>query len=156
MRNTTIFKDMILFTIIPFAIPFIIEIPEDLISTGMKWLIIVLATVSDFYFAYKSLVKKEQNKINDFVQKSIRYAYSGAHEIVERKTDSLSHETEFHTVDISTNFLPYDIHSHIVDICKEFKKVIASITGINNEFITTTFIYRYVYDGCCKNDNQWK
>ena len=50
----------------------------------------------------------------------------------------------------------YDIHLQINDICKEFKKVIASITQINNEFISVTFIYHYTYEGCSKKDKQWK
>lgn len=156
MKNRKILKDFILFTVIPFVIPFIIEIPNELISTGIKWLVIISIAIFDFYFAYKSLLEKEKNSNKEYIQKSIRYAYSGAHEIVERKRDNLSHETEFNKIDIHTNILPYDIHLHICDICKEFKRVISSITKINSEFISTTFIYRYTYEECSESDKQWK
>lgn len=155
-NNRKILKDLVLFTVLPFSIPFIIEIPNELINASVKLLIIAILAGFNFYFAYKSLLEKEKDNNNEYIQKSMRYAYSGAHEIIERKRDTLSHETEFNKIDIKNNMLPYDIHSHIGDICKEFKKVISSITKINNEFISTTFIYRYVYDGCNADDKKWK
>lgn len=156
IKNKKILKDFVLFTVLPFAIPFIVEIPEQLINERVKWLVIILIAIFDFYFAYKSLIIKEKNNNREYIQQSIRYAYSGAHEIIERKRDTLSHETEFNMIDVKNNMLPYDIHFHISDICKEFKKVISYITKINNEYITTAFIYRYVYEGCSENDSKWK
>jgi hypothetical protein len=156
MKNRKIINYFIWFTVVPFVIPFINEIPDYLVNTRIKWLVIILAAIIDFYFSFKSLLEKEKDNSKEYIQKSIRYAYSGAHEIIERKRDALSHETEFNTIDIHDNMLPYDIHFHISDICKEFKKVISSITNINSEFISTTFIYRYTYDGCSENDKQWK
>lgn len=156
MKNKEIKKDFIWFTVVPFLIPFLIEIPDKMINIRIKWFVIIFAALIDFFFAYKTLIDKKNNLKNEYIQKSIRYAYSGAHEIIERKRDTLSHETEFNNIDVNNNMLPYDIHFHISDICKEFKKVISSITKINNEFISTTFIYRYVYEGCSKKDNQWK
>ncbi len=155
-NNKRILKDLFLFTILPFAIPFIIEIPKTLIDTTIKWIVIIAVAIFDFYFAYKSLLEKEQDNSKEYIQKSIRYAFSGAHEIIERKRDTLSHETEIKRIDIKENILPYDIHSHINDICKELKKVISSITQINNEFISVTFIYHYSYNGCDENDKLWK
>ena len=52
--------------------------------------------------------------------------------------------------------MPYDIHFHIKDICKEFKNVIAAITKISNEFLSVTFIYRYCYNGCDESDSTWR
>lgn len=155
MKNK-ILKDFILFTILPFAIPFIIEIPNSLIDTTIKWIIIIFIAGFDFYFSYKSLLKKEKDNNKEYIQKSIRHAFSGAHEIIERKRDTLSHETEVNRINIKDNILPYDIHSQIGDICKEFKKVMSSITQISNEFISVTFIYRYVYIGCSEKDKMWK
>lgn len=151
-----ILKEFLLFTVFPFFIPFINEIDESLINTKLKLAIIILIAFVDFIFAFKTLREKENDSKNTYIQKSIRYAYSGAHEIIERKRDTLSHETEFNKIDIKENILPYDIHSHIDDICKEFKKVIASITQINNEFVSSTFIYRYTDDEFRAEDQQWK
>lgn len=156
MKNKKILKDLILFTIVPFLIPFLVEIPDTLINIKIKWIVILFSGIVNFYFAYKSLLEKEKDNSREWVQKSIRYAFSGAHEIIERKRDTLSHETEFKRININDNILPYDVHSHINDICKELKKVIASITKISNEFISVTFIYHYSYDGCEENDKEWK
>lgn len=149
-------KEFVLFTVCPFFIPFINEISTSLINNKLKWLMIIGFALIDFGFAYRTLMTKEKDLRDDYIQKSVRFAYSGAHEIIERKRDSLAHETEFSRIDIKENILPYDIHLHINDICREFKKVISSITQINNEFISTTFIYRYAYIGCSEKENQWK
>lgn len=156
MKVNKVLKDFILFTIIPFIIPFIIDIPDMLMDISIKWTIIFFIAGIDFYFSYKSLLEKKRDNNKEYIQKSIRHAFSGAHEIIERKCDVLSHETEVNRINLKDNVLPYDIHSQIGDICKEFKKVMSSITQINNEFISVTFIYRYVYNGCSQNDNQWK
>ena len=154
MKNKRIKKEFFLFTVLPFFIPFINEI--TFISKPIQWTIIISVAFIDFYFSYKTLLEKENDLINNYIKKSIRYAYSVAHEIIERKRDVLSHETEFNRINIKNNILPYDIHLQINDICKEFKKVIASITQINNEFISVTFIYHYTCEGCSKKDRQWK
>ena len=60
MKNKKILKDLILFTIIPFIIPFLVEIPNTLIDTKLKWIIILFSGILDFYFAYKSLIEKEK------------------------------------------------------------------------------------------------
>lgn len=143
--NNKILKEFILFTICPFFIPFINEISSSLINYKLKWIMILGIALIDFWFAYRTLINKENELKDDYIQKSVRFAYSGAHEIIERKRDSLAHETEFNRINIKKNILPYDIHLHINDICREFKKVISSITQINNEYISTTFIYRYAY-----------
>lgn len=155
-RNKKILKEFLLFTVIPFLIPFIIEIPKTLIDTTIKWIIIILIVSIDFYFAYRTLKEKEINIHKEYIQNSIRYAYSSAHEIIKNKRDNLSHETEKHYIDIKKEIIPYDVHTSISDICKEFKKVIASITQINSEFLSVTFIYRYNYQECSEEDHKWK
>lgn len=156
MKNKKIRKDLFLFTIVPFAIPFMVEIPDAVVNTTLKWIIIFALGFLDFYFAYKSLLEKEKDTNNEWIQKSIRHAYSGAYEIIERKRDTLSHEAEFDRINVGEDILPYDIHFHIKDICKEFKNVIAAITKISNEFLSVTFIYRYCYNGCDESDSTWR
>ena len=155
MKNN-ILTDFILFTVVPFIIPFLSEIPDDKISPSVKWVIIICAIIVDFFFAYKSLIKNKKEENKEYIYNSIRYAYSGAHEIAKRKRDNLSHEIEFNMVNIKDNILPYDIHSHISDICEEFKKIISTITKVNTEYISISFIYRYTYPGCSDSDQQWK
>lgn len=90
-------------------------------TSWLKWGIIILAMGVDFYFSFKML-KSEENE-----QKSIRYAYSCAHELMENKRDMLSHDLEFHKVDLQENILPYDVHLRLIEICRQFKNVISSI-----------------------------
>lgn len=155
-RISKTLKEFIFFTVCPFFIPFINQIDSSLINNWVKWALIIGLSVTDFYFAYRTLKVKENCLKDDYIQESVRFAYSGAHEIIEKKRDSLAHETEFNRIEIKKNILPYDIHLHINDICREFKKVISSITQINNEFITITFIYRYTFVGCSDDEKKWK
>lgn len=157
MKNKRDFlKNLILFTVLPFATPFIFDIPEYLIDIKIKWIIFSILALLYVCFTYKSLLEKEKDKYNEWLQKSIRVAYSGAHNIFEKKRVDLSRETEIHGIDIEHNIFPYDIHSHIIDICQEFKNVIATITQINNEAIDTAFIYKYAYEECTDDDKKWK
>ena len=80
MKNKRIKKEFFLFTVLPFFIPFINEIA--FISSPIQWTIIISVAFIDFYFAYRTLLEKENDLKNNYIQKSIRYAYSGAHEII--------------------------------------------------------------------------
>lgn len=81
-------------------------------------------------------------------------AYSYAHELMEHKRDTLSHDLEFKKIDLKKNILPYDVHSRIIEICRQFKNVVSSITQINSEYVSCTLIYKYSYDGC--EDKGWR
>ena len=66
MKNKKIRKDLFLFTIVPFAIPFMVEIPDAVVNTTLKWIIIFALGFLDFYFAYKSLLEKEKDHVEGF------------------------------------------------------------------------------------------
>lgn len=160
IKNRKIIKDVILFTALPLCIPMILCIPEDLVNKYIKLLVVIIAVMFDVLFSIKFLMEKENEKEKDideeWLHKSIRIAYSGAHNIFERKRIDLSRETEVNRMDIKSNLFPYDIHSHIIDICQELKSVIASITQINEEAIDTAFIYRYGDEKNGTEDMKWK
>lgn len=55
---------------------------------------------------------------------------------------------------IPQEYIPYDVHQYIGEICKSFSETIRSITDIKKENMSVSFIYRYVYDVC--TDKKWK
>lgn len=156
MKMNTNLKEFLLFTVVPFLIPFILEINDGLMDVKVKWTIIILLAGIDFFYSFKTLLEKENMISNLYIQNSVRYAYSRAHEIIKNKRNLLSRRTEIGDIDMQTQIIPYDIHDHISDICKEFKNVISSITKINAEYLSVIFIYRYVYENCSDKDKQWK
>lgn len=140
------YKNFFWFTVVPFIIPFINELKDEWIALWLKWGIIVVAISVDFYFSFKMLKGDENEQKEIFLQKSIRYAYSYAHELMENKRDMLSHDLEFNKINLEENILPYDIHVRLIEICRQFKNVISSITQINSEYVSCTLIYRYSYE----------
>lgn len=145
------------FTVLPFLIPFISDLKDEWICPKLKWVIIIGTIAIDFYFSFITLKKEEDAQKELFVQKAVRYAYSYAHELMEYKRDTLSHDLEFGKVDLKNNILPYDIHMRIIDICRQFKNAISSITQINSEYVTCTLIYRYSsYPGASDEDTLWR
>lgn len=144
-------------TVLPFFIPFIFEIPKDKLSNSLKWIFFVVFAVIYLLIKYIWIIKpRKKDKINECLLRFIRTAYSGTHEIIESKRNTLIHETEKRYINIKKNILPYDVHKYIYDICNEFKKVIANITQIDAGEISCVFIYRYVYDSCDMKDREWK
>lgn len=49
----------ILFSVIPFLIPFINEIDDMIISVNAKWVLIIILIVVDFTFSLKELKEEE-------------------------------------------------------------------------------------------------
>lgn len=136
----------ILFSVIPFLIPFINEIDDKIISVNAKWVLIIILIVVDFTFSLKELKEEEVEQKELLIQKSIRYAYSYAHELMENKRDTLSHDMEFEKINLEENILPYDVHSRINEICRQFKNVISAVTQINSEYVSCTLIYKYSHE----------
>lgn len=155
-HSRKILKEFLLFTVIPFLIPFILEIDEKWIHLRAKWLIVILVVSFDFYFAYKSLTEKQQDTKQSFITDSICHAYSGAYNILLNKKIDVSHVIEKNYINIQKEILPYDIHGFIKDICIDFKNVISSITNINPEFLKVEFIYRYTFENSLEEEQRWK
>ena len=157
MKKMFAFFKFIFETVFPFLIPFIFEISNKDISYRMKWVLFVIFTI--IYLVIKCICidkPKVKNEKDEYMLRFVRAAFSGTHEIIESKRNTLIRETEKKYIDIKKNILPYDVHKYIYDICNEFKKVIATITQIDAGEISCVFIYRYVYDGCNSKDREWK
>ena len=128
-------------TVIPFALPFIFEIPDDLISIWIKVPFLIIAAYIDLKLIFL-LDEKQRNDIKiNFENQVARYAYSSVYELNERKRDYLIKLSYSNDFSVSKSTLPYDIHEYISEICKSFKNVISQITDINKEHISVSFIY---------------
>lgn len=143
-------------TVIPFVLPFILEIPDSLISIWIKVPFLILAAYIDLKFIFL-LEEKQGDDINlNFENQLARYAYSSVYELNERKRDYLVKLSYNNSFSVPRNALPYDIHEYISEVCKSFKNVISQITDISKEHISVSFIYRYRYTQAEEEDLQWR
>lgn len=143
-------------TVIPFAIPFILEIEDEHISKTAKLIIIFIASVFDLILIYFIDKKEKQDNEEALKNKIARNAYSNVYELNERKRNFMvecSYNKEFL---IPKKFLPYNVHEYIEEICHSFKNLMCQITSIDKEYVSVSYIYRYIYDGASKEDKTWK
>ena len=152
-QNSAVF---LIQTVIPFALPFILEIPDELISIWIKIPFLFLASFIDLKLIFLLDEKQEKDIKVNFENQIARYAYSSVYELNERKRDYLVKSSYDNNFSIPKNALPYDVHEYISEICKSFKNVISQITGINKEHISVSFIYKYTYNETKIEDLQWR
>lgn len=136
-------------TVIPFFIPFILEIDDKYISAEAEWIILIVLSVVDLFFIFQLSKLEEDQEENNFKNKIARDAYSSIYELNERKRDYIVgrsykkvNQKNFY---IPERVIPYNVHEYIGEICNSFRNVIAQITAINKEYVSVSFIYRYVY-----------
>lgn len=99
-KNRKNYRKFLWFTVCPFLIPFINEIPNEMINQYIKWTVILFLITIDFYFSIKMLKEEGKEEKEHYVQKAVRYAYSNAHELMQSKRDMLSHDLEFNKIDL--------------------------------------------------------
>lgn len=143
-------------TVIPFLLPFLIEIPEKYISKGVQIIMVIFFAIIDLLLIYLL----NENKKNDYAivlrNKFAREAYSNVYELNERKRNYIvecSYRSDF---TLAKTTIPYNVHEYIGEVCNSFKNVISQITEINKEYISVSFIYRYIYDHADKSDKSWR
>ena len=134
-------------TILPFLIPFVLEVSDEIMSRHAKE--VIACIVGALYIVLSSYIYirgKRESHIS-YTQKSSRYAFFNAYVLMEKKRDYLIEKTynnsEYYIPD---EMIPYNVHQYIGAICKKFENVISEITGINKEYMSVSFIYRYCYD----------
>lgn len=150
-NNKTVF---FIQTVIPFALPFVLAIPNTYIHDGIKALFIIIAACIDLYLIFQlNKQQKADTRINSDNQ-AARYAYSSIFELNERKRDYLVKISYKNNNSISQNISPYNIHDYISEICNSLKNVLSEITNINKEHMSVSFIYRYI--GATKEDSEWR
>lgn len=143
-------------TVIPFLLPFVLEISDAYISVWIKVSFLIVATYIDLKLIF--LLERERDNIIriNFENQVARYAYSSVYELNERKRDYLVKLSYDNNFIIPQNALPYDIHEYISEICASFKNVISQITEISKEHMSVSFIYRYGYIGAKDEDSKWR
>lgn len=150
-------KEYIICTVLPFIIPFILEVPDAHLSKKAAGVIIFIISAIYVIWSFAIYTRGQAESQITFNNKASRYAFSNAYILAEEKRDCLIEQT-YNKPDycISQNMIPYNVHNYIGNICKEFKNVISEITGITKEYLSVSFIYKYSYEGVSKEDAKWK
>lgn len=149
-------KEFIFCTVVPFILPFIDRIPDNVISGHAKIVLIFIFFLLDVIYAIKYYNRKAIEKSNHVGNKLTREAYSNAFELSERKRDYLINRTYHEGFSIPKEAIPYDVHDYIGEICKNFRNTISQITSISKEHMAVTFIYRYIYNQANAEDKKWR
>lgn len=154
----SILKDLIPCTFIPFIIPLVFEIPDNwkILSLKGRWIIVIILSIVDSIFIIHNYMKRHKEKANDFVNNTTAYAFSNAYIISEQKRDYIVDCSYKKDYSLNINSIPYDVHKYISDICKEFENIIAEITSIPKQYMSVSFVYRYIYNGADDDSRSWK
>lgn len=146
-----VFKNYIIFTLIPFLIPFLLEIPENWINKVIQWgLVVSLIIIDSIWCIYFTIKRNKETKKRRNLEEA-RKALSSAITINIEKRNYLLQNSYKYQYDYKTNVLLYNVHGYIENICKELKSLTSLITGIQMEFLSVSFIYRYTYE-----NGEWK
>lgn len=155
MKNF-LFREFIICTILPFVIPFINEIPNALIAKPIRFVIIGICFAFNIYFARKYYKKMENENLINFSNKINKESYFNACEICERKREFIVSKTYQEDYHIPQEWIPYDVHNYIAEICKNLCNTISQITSMDKRYMDVTFIYRYKYDNNDMDACSWR
>lgn len=153
-----ILKELIPCTFLPFCIPLIFEIPDkwNLISNIGKWVLVIVVSLIDFILILKIYIKRYKQKAKSFVDNTTAYAFSNAFTISEQKRNYIVERSYDMDYQLNRDSIPYDVHKYIADICKEFENIISEITSIPKQYMSVSFVYRYIYQGADEDSTNWK
>lgn len=155
-KASNIFFEVFMCTVVPFLLPCIFSIPNDIkwLNVESKWTIFLILTLFEVVFLVKYHIGHYVAKGSEVAMDAARKAYSGVHELSVKKREEIAERIYRNEGD--SNFALYDIHTYIVQICREFEEVVSSITHISKEYLNTTFIYRYVYKKSNHDEQSWR
>ncbi len=156
-----IFK-IIVYTIVPFLLPFLFNIDNSVISILGKWIIFGVCLLLDivcliciFIQEKKLEVKKAEENKKTLENEFIRYAYSNIFDINTIKRNyyiKKSYDLEYNLA----NEFPYDSYDYIAELCKSFTNIISRVTNTQKENISVSFIYRFSYETASDFEKEWK
>lgn len=149
-------REFVLCTMLPFLLPFIFNIPDSWISFPAKWIIFIIVAFVIIIGSLHLLIKRNKSSQNDFASRMTRLSYSHAYELNQKKSYALVKRTYNESHYIPEEMIPYDVHEYIKHICEEFLTVISKITSINKEYLSVSFVYRYVYTSANDDARSWK
>lgn len=151
-----LFKEFIICTALPFCIPYIGKIPDTWVVQPVKNILICICLGIDLFFAWKYYKRFENEKLKEVSNKINSESYSNACEICKRKRDYIINKTYEKDCHIPKEWIPYDVHNYIAEICNNFCNTIAQITSTDKRYMDVTFIYRYKYDSKDQDACSWK
>lgn len=143
-------------TVLPFMIPFIFEIPEKYIVREAQVIIVLIISIIDMTLIFEIGKLQRKDEEQNFKNRIARDAYSNIYELNERKRNYIVSKSYKKEYKLKKESIPYDIHEYIGEICSSFRNVVSQITDINKEYMSVSFIYRYIYDSVSENDQNWK
>lgn len=140
----------IFFTIAPFVIPLITLIPKSIINNFSKGLIIFILMAMDIYFVIhistndaKLIHKSKQTAFDNKKYRISQLVLNRVSNAEKVKGGFLKDETYKVHYDYSTHALFYNPHRYIERVCEELKSLLSEVTGIELEYISVSFIYKY-------------
>lgn len=150
------FREFFICTIIPFLIPFITTISDEIICPWLKWVLFCLLVILDIIWAWQYYKRRKHEDYNAISAQIIRNAYSNAFTLNEQKRDQVINKSYDADYSIPKEMIPYDVHDYIGEICKNFPDTISQITEISKEHMAVTFIYHYVYADADEDSKSWR
>lgn len=140
----------LIFTIAPFLIPLIALIPENILNTLAKVILIFLMASIDVVCVIKSSLQdanevsllKKRDKYRD-EYKILKQIFDRVLNCEKIKEDFIKDGMGIMGQELKGKILFYDVHKYLERICEELKTLISSISGIELEYISVSFIYKY-------------
>lgn len=145
-------------TLVPLLLPCIFNIPDnwDILGDSGKWLVFAVGFIVECYIVVKHQLRHSMIKTSAYEDKAARRAYSKAYSLMEKKKEYIISKSYDTSYSIPREMIPYDVHGFLGAICNEFRNTISEITHIHNEYMSVSFIYRYVYSGANEEDGSWR
>jgi len=154
-RNRKKIFETFVLIICPFVIPILmgLDYVQQSIAKPMYYIVYISLIGLNVFGIIWLQIKNKQTADDLWTNKASRYAYSNLYDLNETKR--LYHiDRSYKPQSIPAEFIPYDVHRYIGEVCKSFSETIRSIADIKKENMSVSFIYRYVYDKC--DDKEWK
>lgn len=132
-------------TVLPFAIPFIFEIPDDYVAFVFKLILVIVVSCIDLAIIFLIDKSETNEKVDLFRKYAVSHAYSHIYEFNEKKRDYY-----IRCANNNPNSINDNADEFIKLICQSFRDVIGEITDTEKVNMHTTFIYKL------ENDKKWK
>lgn len=149
-------KELIICTFVPLVLPFILEIPSEVMSCLARTLLFLFFLVADLVFIWIFYKKRAKNQSASKISKVTRAAYSNAYQLSERKRNYLINKSYDDKFAMPKEFIAYDVHDYISEICNNFRDTVSAITKISKEHMSVTFVYRYIFDDANNDELSWR
>ena len=151
------FFELFVCTILPFVLPITIDllISENYLKQELKYVVLAAIAIVDAIFIVLYWIRNKKRTNIAYATKLVRRAYSNTIQVIDEKREKILAATYDDSYAIPEEYVPYNVHDHIEDICKKFTDVIATVTNIPVEYLGVTFIYRYIHNPKVQDNWKW-